>query len=113
MMTRRKEIVLGGGGHDKENFQSGIIFLGYKSLFPEKWGGGGHMSPAPGSYGTDYQWQKCCLKVRSHLVFFSQIILQRKLWTNWFLATFLAYQLGLNLDEEQKTNLPWNGRSWR
>ena len=60
------------------------------------------MPPASGSYGTDYQWQKCRLKIRSHLVFFSQIILKRKLWTNWFLATFLAYKLGLNLDEEQK-----------
>ena len=36
---RRKGIVGGGGGcgHDKENFLSGIIFLGYKSHFPEKW----------------------------------------------------------------------------
>ena len=28
----------GGGGHDKENFSSGMIFLGYKRHFPEKWG---------------------------------------------------------------------------
>ena len=33
--------------------------------------------------------------------FFSQIVLQRNLSTNWFLATFLAYQLELNLDEER------------
>ena len=46
------------------------------------------MPPVPGSYGTDYQWQKCRFKVRSHLVFFNQIILQRKLWANWFFGNF-------------------------
>ena len=33
-----------GGEHDKENFSSVIIFFGYKSHFPEKWG---HMPPSP------------------------------------------------------------------
>ena len=32
-------------GHERENFSSGIILLGYKSHFPEKWGE--HMSPSP------------------------------------------------------------------
>ena len=32
--------------------------------------------------------------------FLSQIVLQRKLWTNWFFVTFLAYELELNLDQE-------------
>ena len=41
----------GGGRHDKENFLSGIIFLGYKRLFSRKVGGHSHQPPS--SYDTE------------------------------------------------------------
>ena len=50
------------------------------------WGGGGGGGRGHVSDDADYQWQKCGLKVGSRLVFCSQIILQRKLLTSWFVA---------------------------
>ena len=34
----KKEIVSGGGGHDKENFFERHYFLRLQKQFPEKWG---------------------------------------------------------------------------
>ena len=41
----------GGGGRDKENFSSSIIFSGYKRHFPES-RGVAHAPSLPGSHGT-------------------------------------------------------------
>ena len=44
--------------------------------------------------------------------FLRQIILQSKLGRIDFWQLFWHINLELNLDEEQRTNSPWNGRSW-
>ena len=44
-----------GGGQDKENFSSSLIFLSYKNLFFRKVGGGGgaHAHQPNSSYGSE------------------------------------------------------------
>ena len=60
-----------------------------------------------GKYGRPvlllvYYQRKMSFVNQKSLGFFTRLILQRKFWTNWFLATFLAFKLELNLDEERK-----------